>query len=597
MSSTIHTAPTLSPRVVTYTVGNESLELAYCNYTVSSREVDISRQAIKTIYRFSFSFVMAGSDIADLSQRMTYAERLLRMRAGIISVRDGTEEIYRMTPASGSVIVGQFSFNKTNRAIIMSDIEWGPKPVSLSIQPLGIAAYGQWVVDVTMAAEDAQVIGDTLILGVDAEVSYALDKQHYTTRTVTGRIHVANMGRTATTPNFKAGISQADQDSIRQALFAGTGSSLTKFMDPVRIPSQFERVSQNLSVDSTENILYFSITDREVYRLYPAFITSADLTVNVNISGNSLAQYVRHIIQGYCEAPRDVAKGRVLQAIIEQVDDATGPLMTRRVNDNPAYVASVEMTNHVYRNRIDYQFVVYTPFGNFDFFNSLGITNYRSAVFFPQMTGGSARLFGSGYHLEETKNRIDSSNSESRLDANDYGAKPSGDNFQNKNATNLPPGTLKLDVVVLTSQQTNVRHAVPNVKNATSSAYQVSEDDFSFTLMETFTYAKDASKPGVDYGTEVLKMLQGMKSNMEIVESTLESPTRMTGKWGTTNAYRGKLYCRMIAVGELRKAIIKAGGMQAFIASLNQDFAQSDSDSLITAIEKFLRAGTNTGSQ
>lgn len=591
MSSTIRSGTLYTPRSVTYTAaGGSAITLDYCNYTVSSREIMVGRHAIKTIYRFSFSFVLSGSSSSELSDIITNAQRTLRQKGGTIVINEGGVDIYRIAPASGVVVANPGTIDRSVRPTIFSDIEWGPTPVSVSIQPIGVGGYGQWVVDVTVPAEDPLTIGDLFVLGVDAEVSYSLDKNHYTTRNVTGRIHVAHINRPgASTPVDRNVISQADQEAVRLALLAGTGAFTNKFMKPVRIPPNFERTNQTLSVDNTENILNFNITDRECYRLYPPYVTDADLTVNVNIGGNSLAQYVCHTLQGFCESPRDVQKGRVLQACIEQIDDAIGAVLTRKVGDNIAFVSSVSFTNHVYRNRIDYQLVVYSPFGNFDFFNSLGITNYRSAVFFPQMTGGSAQLYGSGYRLEDTKERT-SAITENKTESDKGTAPKSALDEAKKEQEKLPRGAICVELKAGTSISTGTRHAVPNTKNSLSESYQVNEEDYQFCIYVWLTYIKEDNKTGFSYLNDFLNMLKGI-SGLQVVRHMLGSQTKVPSKIGGTSAFQESFWVSIIVTGDLRKKIIAAGGMEAFVTALNETFTTTENDSIISAIGKFMSGG------
>lgn len=608
MANTIRTGTPLAPRTVSYDTGNSSIQLDYCNFTVSSRNIQISRQAIKRAYRFAFTFVLAGDDSAELSDIRTNVERTLKQRGGILTVTEGGVDIFKIGPPTGPTVPGASggTIDSSIRTTMFSDIEWGPTPQSLTIQHVGVGAYGEWVVDVVIPSEEAFVIGDTLILGIDAEVTYALDRNHYTTRTVVGRIHCANWGRSGTRLFGKDSISYVDQEAIKLALLAGQGTLTNNFMDPVRVPTGFVRNVQNFAVDNSENILTFIMIDQEVYRLFPQWITSAGATMQVSIDSLSAVQYVNHTLRGFCEAPKDVAKSRVLQACWEQIQDAIGLLPTRFIDDRIAVVSSLAMINHIYANRIDYEVQVETPFGNFNFNNDLAITSFRSAAFFAQQTGGSANLRGSAYRLENTTPRMGAA-----LDYESSGGDFPGDSGADvlleenkKESRDIAAGSaFYLDIEVEAIAPIDwIKHAVPNTGNVPSVTGSEEGENFSLsefyqTHSENYTIrikfkGRFAIKRG-STGADIYYSWMGNTREIEdlkVMHSRLLSNTPTRTPIGPYDYADIEFEVLAIPSGELRKKIDDAGGIEAFARFLNEEFLKGNNDNLGDAIKKFLAA-------
>lgn len=594
MAGTIRSATPTAVRTVTYQGANSSVQLDYCNYTVSTRQVDVARGAIKRIYRFSFQFILSGANSSELNDIMTNVERTLKQRAGILTITEGGVDIFRCGPAQGPTTnaAGPSIVDRSVRTTLLSDVEWGPTPVSVALQSIGVGAYGTWVLDVTVPAEDAFVIGDLIVLGVDAEVSYALDQNHYTTRTVVGRVYVGNWGRSAADPFGRNKLSQADAEPIRLALLSPQQNYTTSFMTPVRIPPNFVRAVQTFTVDATENVLNFIIVDREVYRLYPTYITDADAQMSVHIAGASAVQYVRHVLSGYCESPRDVDKGRVLQACWEQIQDAIGPLLTREANGHPAFVHTVNFTNHIYRNRIDYQLLLYTPFGAYNFFNSLAIGNFRSSVFFPQMVGGSAQLFGSGYRLEDPKART-GKDVEAASPKNEQGSSEDPTSDNQKEADAIGKQEVLFNMTIYQHGNQNTRASVPNTKGALAEAYQTNEADFGFLLDLKAVFVNRRGTAGEqDYYVRFLDQLnQAFQLGISFTTIQTIAQTTRKGVLGPNDLVKVHYRVNLFLRSDLRKQVIEAGGASAFTSALQQEFNKGNNDSLPDAIKKFISGG------
>lgn len=614
-STTIYPQPntpvsTSYPRTISYTAGNnEVVELNHCNYTVSTRLVESARGRIKRVYRFAFTFIISTDGMTNYTSVVNAVERVLNQKAGTLIIRDAGIEVYRCGPAGGiTVNIPKFSIDSVMRPTILADIEWGPLPVSVSFQPLGVGAYGEWVVDVTTASEEAFIVGDTVVLGVDSEITYSIDKNHYTTRTVVGKVYCANWGRNASTPFGKAPLSYADQLNIRLAILGTAQAGYTKyFMDPITIPPNFERLKEDFSVDATENVLGFMIVDREKYRMMPQYITDAACSITVTSASASQVSYCTHVISGFCEAPRDVDKGRVLQACMEQIQDALGPLLFRSANNLKAFVSSHTFSNDAYTNRITYQVTAITPFGDFNFFNSLGIGNFRSAVFLPQGTGGTAQLSGSGYRRPggtgSRPNPVIGAGTpppDKEISATDatteqlrQAIRDSQENSKFPYDKTVPtPSVVGQHIETHVRETTETTLAVPSTVGAEAVPYRRTEPTYKVTVGATIISIREVDSSETGYLTRVaflcanipgLTYVDGETTALEFIHSPM----------GTVMLQRYQTIIRFRVSGQLRKFILDHGGMQAFINVIESSFWDSEAD-LKTKLQAFLSTGAPT---
>lgn len=417
---------TRDARFISYEVpGSDRLILNYVTMTYSLQHRQIARQNTHRIYRFSFRFILAASDQTDLRNQLNRVERVLNMRGGTLIVEENGIRLFESYPANISPIPSgpQQDTGGSTRPAIMADIEWGPRPVALiSEGVIGHSAFMTWVVEITTAAEDAYRFRDLLVLGVNASVIYSISQNHYTRRTVSGQVFIANFGRSGQDLN-RSIYSQADLDALRLSIVQGPN---VQFMDPIRIPPNFRREVTQWAIDESENILSFTIVDQELYRLYPALITDADAQLSVRVKPTSALSAVYHHLVGYCEAPRDVPKILVLTACWEIIQDAT-PFLGRSGDDLKSMVLEYTFTNSLYSNRISFDILMATPFGAWDFATSLGIGTFKSELFFPPGTAGSAGLYGSAYRTEEgvSTNRNTDNSSVKPEDPEQFSAAPS----------------------------------------------------------------------------------------------------------------------------------------------------------------------------
>ncbi|HQE04408.1 MAG TPA: hypothetical protein PLI26_08575 [Bacillota bacterium] len=600
MGNTVQSTDARENRVVIYTAGNSgsSIRLNYTNLQYSTRSQYIGRQQVYKIYTLSFRFVIAGYSSSNLRDILTNCERTLMTRGGTLQVSDGNVLHFFAAPATVNPVLNSsipVISGDPIRRTILTDVEHGPRPVSFTLEALmPLGAIATWTVEIVTAAEDCFWVRDNLVLGVDAEVSYSIDQNHYTRRTVSGRVIVANFGRNG--PTFqRSRLSQADMEALRLAIIGGRAGQ--NFMDPVRIPPGFIRLSQQWGVDATENSLLFQIVDQEVYRTYPAYITSMDATMTFSVSGASAVQYVSHLLEGYVEAPRDVSKTRLFSAAFELIQDSM-PFVTRIVDDRPSYVAAWRMINHLYRNRLDFSVLVYTPMGAFDVLTSCGVTKITSRPFFPQGPAGSAGLYGSGYRLEQQFDiKRDIGKGSKDVDPKFEGlSDPPIVNGAKNEANKLGEAKLlSFNLKIINNPRSNIRHAIPNTNagssNGDSVTYQTKDSEYEVLLGISYSYIMDEGETRApDYLTNLTSELN---SNEDIVvrdKKELSSKT-MSSAFGRKKLIMESFIWKLFIKGGLRKKIIQAGGMDRFTSYLNSVFRTGNFDNLGKAINDYISKG------
>lgn len=610
MGNSVRSSTAIESRLLTYSNGLNTFRMNYTRSTYSIRSVYISRQSLYKIYRYSVQFVISGSSSSQLKAILTDAERTLMTRGGTLTLTDA-DTLISAAPANAAnpvAIAPPSNVDGSVRSYILTDVEWGPKPVSFTITDLSpLSAIATWTVDITTPAEDAFLIGDAVVLGIDAEVSYSIDQHHYTRRTVMGRIIVSNFDKNG--PTLQKGIlSQADALQIRKGIVNGQAGQ--NFMDPLRVPPNFVRVSENWGVDESENVLSFQITDQERYRLFPAYITDADMSNTFTVSDASATQWVSHSLEGYVEAPRDVSKERVFSAAWEMIQDAL-PFVGRRLDTNsaPAFVHHWSMRNYIYRNRLDFSVVVYSPFGRFDVLTSLSVVPIHSEVFFAPGEAGSAQLYGSAYRQEGGGGRrIPSAATTTEIQDP---TETSGDSSQaTSDISSSKDGYAKVDdgknrlfsfnLEIHCKVNSKKYHAVPNASvieggsasGIESITYQTSDDEYDALLCLHTTYAidsKDAEPP--NYLNKLISSLTN-EEDITVIKKWVTSGGVKKGAIGEVSLKRENYYWRIKIVGALRNAIKQSGTMEKFSFFMNSQFRLSNFDDFSDAVAKYLKAGS-----
>jgi hypothetical protein len=601
MGTTVQTAGASDPRVVRYYAGNSgsSVQLNYTNLTYSTRVQYLSRQQLYRIYTLNFRFVIGATSSSNLRDILTNCERTLMTRGGTLEVSDAGILHFFCTPAVMNPVLSS-SIPVTGgdpiRRTILTDVEHGPRPIGFSIEALmPLGAVATWTVEVVTAAEDAFWVRDNLVLGVDAEVSYSIDQNHYTRRTVTGRVVIAHFTRNG--PTFqRSPLSQADQEALRMAIVGGRIGQ--NYMDPVLIPPGFIRLSENFGVDASENTLLFQIVDQEVYRTYPAYITAMDATMTFSVSGVSAVQYVSHLLEGYVEAPRDVSKTRLFSAAFELIQESM-PFVTRVVADRPSYVSAWRMINHLYRNRLDFSVLVYTPMGAFDVLTSCGVTKITSKPFFPQGPAGSAGVYGSAYRLAKGSRTALANTSEVVEPKFNTLEDPSYVQEAATESSKLDSDNAKLlsfNLRIVNKPSGNVRHAVPNssagTSNGESSSYRVKGSEFEVVLGISYSYIMDAGEAKApNYINQITQQLNSSGGDIEVRDRKEVSSKIRTSAFGRKKLIMESFIWNLFIKGSLRDKIIAKGGMDRFTSYLDAKFRTGNFDNIGAAIAEYISRG------
>jgi len=591
----------LDNRIVRYAIpGGSYIQLNYTNTTSSIRFEYIGRQQVKRIYRLSFQFLIAGDTKEKLTIALNNAERTLATKGGTLEVYETGESnyLYRSEPAGNvtpTVLVSHATQSTNDRINILYDIDWGPKPVSFNtigqLTPLSVLAT--WTVDITTAPEEAIAFQDSLVLGVDAEVTYEIDQNHYTTRKVTGRVHCMNFGRYST--GFQRSVlSQADNPSIREAIISNAVGQ-NSFMDPILIPPNFIRIGQNWTVDSTENVMYFTIVDREVYRLYPAYITHAQAKLTTSAKGISSVQFFQHSLSGSLKAPRDISKLVVVQGFYEIVQDVFS-FLTRETAGRKGFIYKWQITNDLYDNAISFNILAYSPMdsgGQIDLIPRLGIGNFSSSVFFPPGPGGSANLTGSAYRQEQGRRTnftlgtgaIGSSNTSGVADFPDMNSSQ-----VNSGKYNLA-NQLYVDIGVISQFNKKLYEAGTSDKSIESEVFSTESTELKFIIKISSTRIFNRKNATSEEGiiAAVILELLAVGSGLEVGRTFTENKGSRRSVLGTGDLVREYAEIECFITGERKANIEKKGGLSAFISWLQKALNNPDISKLDKAIRDYFK--------
>lgn len=578
-------------RTITYQLsGGDSISLNYVNVTYSIRYERIGRQQTRKVYRFSFRFVIAGDTASEMQQAMNNAERMLSTRGGTLSVYDSGVLKFLAQPAGGTPpqLLMSMTHSTNDRNSLLYDVEWGPHPVSFQsegpLHPISTSAV--WVVDVVCVAEDVIAIKDTLVSGIDAEVTYQIDQNHYTRRVVTGRVHVINFGRLGITLG-RSPLSQADMLPIREAILAGPPGQA--FMNAVRIPPNFIRVHEAWHVDATENMLHFTIVDQERYRLFPAYITDAQVNFTTAIRGVAATNWFSHRLSGSLVAPRDVSKTIVLSAFYEILQTAFSFLF-RNVEGQRGAVTEWSITNDIYDNRISFNVVAKSPFSfqNVDLVPRLGIANYSSEVFFPQGPSGTAGLFGSAYRLESFGRTTGPEGSSEKIDPSEFGS--SNDNAASESAYKKNLGDLISCRVYIEPIVKEFKvEANPNDEDGESEVYQTQAPTVTFkvSVFTTHTFRRGNDIPDSAVHNAVADELEVLGDDYEIISSGTGTQRLFRSPAGPNDIVKQQVVYFIRLTGSTKKDLMEKGDLDRYTQWVRGERTLTSIEDIDTLFTKF----------
>ena len=256
------------------------------------------------------------------------------------------------------------------------------------------------------------------------------------------------------------------------------------------------------------------------------------------------------------------------------------------------------MINHLYRNRLDFSVLAYTPMGAFDVLTSCGVTKITSRPFFPQGPAGSAGLYGSGYRLEQAGRTVVNTTSEVVEPKYEKLSDPSyvkDSVSEAKKMEDYRSKLLSFNLKILNKPSSNTRHAIPNTNagssNGDSVAYQTKGSEYEVLLGISYSYIMDA---GETKAPDYLTNLTGeLNSNTDIIVRSKKevSSKTMASAFGRKKLIMESFIWKLFITGELRTKIIQAGGMDRFTSYLNSTFRTGNFDNLGEAINDYISKG------
>lgn len=216
-----------------------------------------------------------ATPIPDSSGRVTkFIEHKIEIESWLSNneqgVGDDLEDMQmRLTQPSGELKYmeagyGDLHVNGTSK---VTDCDWGPKPSILSFKPLGggNGAFITWAVTTRVPmCNDARYQG---IRELNYTVSWDIDENGVTTRTISGHIEIA-LNRSKGEPRVVKGSAEQYREKVRPD-----------------VPLGFQRMGGGkftLSEDRTR--LEFIFVDKQIVRPLPGFATGADVDQEVTQS-------------------------------------------------------------------------------------------------------------------------------------------------------------------------------------------------------------------------------------------------------------------------------------------------------------------------
>lgn len=217
---------------------------------------------------------------------------------------------------------------------------WGPHPEPLKITAFsgGLAARYEWSITVvtkecftTTTCTPPSPVAPK-ILSITRRFDHAIDPNGLTTRTVSGKLVVSS-------------------EMIRR--FSTTADAYRQDVVPP-VPSYFKRESQSFSLSEDGRELTFTIVDVEQVWNLPDPITSGNASFSIRVDGTGTIATMT--LSGYFDAPYSISKQTILQQVFALVDQR----FSLSDANQSLFMESNEITEAVYGNRIDFNFVATT---------------------------------------------------------------------------------------------------------------------------------------------------------------------------------------------------------------------------------------------
>lgn len=351
-----------SPRIVEY---NRVL-LPYSSVTIDAATRNVGRHQIALVWDLSFRGVLVGKEdeLSGNPSRKSFhamkAELLAaHKRLVVTDSGSGNKPWIDVRPLTKGID----PFSSRNMAT-QYDIAGGPYPTSFRVlQTIGSSFQYQFDIRITTVGPDFLVFAKDNalipILGLEASVTYGINVDHYTTRRITGTMH---LGRVQGTDDngflIHDGLDGTllDNEFLREILTGGESNRLLQRY--LGIPDGMKRVDSEWSYSPDLQQLTFSFTDEEQYRTLPWEITSGDAVLRSTYQGIAFGAPLVQVLSGFFVAPKDVAKERIMARILELMAICNG------YDDRIArFVDSMSIGVSLYRNRIDFEVRSLTAYG------------------------------------------------------------------------------------------------------------------------------------------------------------------------------------------------------------------------------------------
>ena len=200
--------------------------------------------------------------------------------------------------------------------------DWGPLPGRLSISNIAVQSFSyEWSIRCYKKEKWAgnEILDSENILSFQRRYSFAIDQDGYTTRTISGTLHVSARATPA--------------DSYRNVAAP-------------ECPAWFERVSQTYDQSDDARTLTFTIVDKERTWTLPEGITTGQASFHIHQENNAV---IRMTLSGWFACPIDTWKPNILTHIRN--------LMEQKFPDGPGGVQffdTFDLTDDIYDNKISF---------------------------------------------------------------------------------------------------------------------------------------------------------------------------------------------------------------------------------------------------
>ena len=401
-----------SGRVIQYTPPRgQTVILSYSSIRVQVANEYVARQESFKVYRYDVVFYVSGTGSNFILQdRLNHLRRHLMKSRGVFKVFDAGTLLFYAGPATTPTVPGiDTTFGNTVTTQISYDIDQGPRPLNFFVNEiLGLTARVEWSLQVRATAEDTISTGvkNPEVHFMDSRVTYSIDQVGGTTRRLSGRIGFRNIRVEAVAAQFwNSGAKRRNMDpairkAFRRVASRGAASLFPYLETTFSVPARFVRLTQDYDVEENENVLRYSLVDREIRGSgLPPDVLLGDVSMRTHTEGWWGLQPVYRTLSGSFEGPLNGAMSTLLRRAIQ--------LLTSLFDfDNPSSFTFVTTSDFLVpqmymRNRIEFSFVAITSFAAtvFEWDKFMGMRNpaLPIALAHPTTVIGTGGLTGTGY--------------------------------------------------------------------------------------------------------------------------------------------------------------------------------------------------------